>query len=548
MLSQTIGSKLEEITNKYPNNEAIVYPNKIRLSYKEFNERVDILAKALMALRIQKNDHIGLWATNILEWILIQFASAKIGAPIVLVNTYYKTRELDYLLHHADIKIFFFSRGFKDINYYDVIKSLVPNIPTTLEDTINSSRYPHLRHIIFLGDQPPEPIITHHSLYELSHQISDEQYTSQKNTLSPHDVINIQYTSGTTGYPKGVMLTHYNILNNAIAVGQKLGLSEKDRMCIPVPFFHCFGCVLSILNCICNGATMIPLETFHPEQVLQIIQNEQCTILNGVPTMFISELQHPNFTQYNLSSLRTGIMAGAPCPVEIMQQVMEKMSLREITICYGLTEASPVITQTDRHDPLEKRVETVGKPVSNVQAIIIDPLTGSVQPPNTPGELVVKGYNIMKGYYKMPDQTNTTIINGWLHTKDLALKDENGYVKILGRIDDMIIRGGENIYPREIEEFLYTHEKIKEVAVVGVPNEKYGEEVFAFIQLKDGMIAISEEIRDFCKDKISQFKIPKYIQFVEDYPITASGKIQKYRLREIAQEQLSHNQLQVISK
>lgn len=361
---------------------------------------------------------------------------------------------------------------------------------------------------------------------------------SIQNSLDCHDVVNMQYTSGTTGFPKGVMLTHYNIVNNAYWVGNYLGLTHKDRVCIPVPFFHCFGCVISTLNSVIHGATMVPIEIFDAEKVLKSVEAEKCTVLYGVPTMFVRELNHPDFDKYDLSSLRTGIMAGAPCPVEVMKRVMNDMHMKEITICYGLTEASPVITQTKRDDPFEKRIETVGKPLPYVEVKIVDPESGKELPPNTPGELIARGYNIMKGYYKMPEATEKTVRNGWLYTKDLAVMDEEGYVKILGRVDDMIIRGGENVYPREIEEFLYKHPKVKEVAVVGVPHPEYGEEVAAFVQLKEGESATEEELRQFCLDNIARYKVPKYFFFVDEYPMTASGKIQKFKLREIAKEKL----------
>lgn len=536
MITNTIGEILEKTTQKYPKNEALIYPGKLRLSYKQFNDHVDKLAKALIELGIHKGDHIAIWANNVPEWVILQFASVKIGAVLVTINTYYKSRELRYILKHADITTLFFINGFKDVNYLKTIQSILD--PTT----DHHPNFPLLKNLIFIGDDPPQNIMTFHQLLQNNTQTTDKTLQQRQQILDTHDVINMQYTSGTTGHPKGVMLTHYNILNNAKSVGKNLNLNHTDRMCIPVPFFHCFGCVLSTLNCVLHGATMIPLETYDAETVLQTIHNERCTILQGVPTMFINELHHPNFKHYDLSSLRTGIMAGAPCPEEIMRQVMTQMHMHDITICYGLTETAPVLTQTDRNDSLEKRVQTVGKAIQNVEIQIINPLTGQIQPPNTPGELIAHGYNIMKGYYKMPDETNQTIKDGWIRTKDLAMKDEDGYIRILGRIDDMIIRGGENVYPREIEEFLYTNDKVKEVAVVGVPSATYGEEVFAFIQLKDGITAVADEIKDYCKDKISRFKIPKYIEFVDTYPMTASGKILKYRLRELAQEQLITNQ------
>jgi len=419
-----------------------------------------------------------------------------------------------------------------------MVYKVVTNLKGSKPGKLNYKEVPYLKNIVFIGENTPQGMLNFNELITLGEKISDEELKKRQETLDPQDVINMQYTSGTTGFPKGVMLTHYNILNNAYNVGNIMGMTELDRMCIPVPFFHCFGCVLSTLNCVVHGSTMVPIEIFNAGKVLEAVERERCTALQGVPTMFIAELKHPDFSKYDLSSLRTGIMAGASCPIEVMVNVMSKMHMKEITICYGLTEASPVLTQTRRNDPVAKRVETVGKPLPGIDVKVIDPETGEDQPINSPGELVAKGYGIMKGYYKMPKQTDSVIKDGWLHTKDLATKDDEGYFSILGRIDDMIIRGGENVYPREIEEYLYTNEKIKDVAVVGVPSEKYGEEVCAFIQLSDGKVASENEIRSFCKEGISRFKVPKYIVFTEDFPMTASGKVRKVELKDIAKEKL----------
>jgi len=539
MINKTIGEILDEIAYEYPENDALVYVNKKeRMTYLEFKKQCEKIAKGLMALGIKKGDHIAVWAYNVPEWVLLQFASAKVGAVLVTVNTYYKSHELKYLLEQSDSKILFLVSEFKDVNYVDMVYKVVPSLKETKQGKLHSKELPYLKNIVFIGDHAPQGMLNFDELITLGERISDEELTKRQETLDPHDVINMQYTSGTTGFPKGVMLTHFNILNNAYNVGNIMGMTEIDRMCIPVPFFHCFGCVLSTLNCVVHGSTMIPIEIFNAGKILEAIEKEKCTVLQGVPTMFIAELKHPNFSKYDLSSLRTGIMAGASCPIEVMVNVMSKMHMKEITICYGLTEASPVLTQTRRNDPVAKRVETVGKPLPGIDVKVIDPETGEDQPINNPGELVAKGYGIMKGYYKMPKQTDGVIKNGWLHTKDLATKDDEGYFSILGRIDDMIIRGGENVYPREIEEYLYTNEKIKDVAVVGVPSEKYGEEVCAFIQLSDGKVASENEIRSFCKEGISRFKVPKYIVFTEDFPMTASGKIRKVELKDIAKEKL----------
>lgn len=539
MLSKTIGEIVDETAMNYPNHDALIYVNRdLRLTYKQFKKEVDTLAKSLMALGIQRGDHIAIWAYNIPEWVLLQFASAKIGAVLVTVNTYYRAKELEYLLKQSDCTTLFLVDGFKDVNYVDVVYKVTPEIKTNEPGKANLKHLPFLKNIILIGTKKREGMILYKDLLKKHTKISDSELNERQKSCDIHDTINMQYTSGTTGFPKGVELTHNNIVNNAYYVGETMGLTEYDRMCIPVPFFHCFGCVLSTLNCVIHGSAMIPIEIFNAEQVLQAIEKERCTALQGVPTMFTAELCHPHFAEYDMSSLRTGIMAGASCPIEVMVDAMSKMNLQEITIAYGLTETSPVLTQTRRNDPVQKRVETVGKPIPNVDVKIIDPETGKELLPGKPGELVARGFGVMKGYYKMPDKTKELIKDGWLHTKDLAVKDEEGYFSILGRIDDMIIRGGENVYPREIEEFLYTFEKIQDVAVVGVPNKKYGEEVCAFIKIREDMKTSEEEIQEYCKEGISRFKIPKYILFTDEFPMTASGKIRKIDLREIAKQRL----------
>lgn len=534
MIEKTIGQILDETAEKYPDNDALVYLNGPRYTYKEFREIVNKVAKGLIKLGVKRGDHVAVWAYNIPEWVILQFATAKIGAVLLTVNIYYKKAELDYLLKQSDTKYLFLVDKFKNVNYIETLYEVIPE----LKEGKKSEKFPYFEKAIFIGEEKYPGMLNFEDIIKMGEEVDDETLYSIQNSLDCHDVVNMQYTSGTTGFPKGVMLTHYNIVNNAYWVGNYLGLTHKDRVCIPVPFFYCFGCVISTLNSVIHGATMVPIEIFDAEKVLKSVEAEKCTVLYGVPTMFVRELNHPDFDKYDLSSLRTGIMAGAPCPVEVMKRVMNDMHMKEITICYGLTEASPVITQTKRDDPFEKRIETVGKPLPYVEVKIVDPESGKELPPNTPGELIARGYNIMKGYYKMPEATEKTVRNGWLYTKDLAVMDEEGYVKILGRVDDMIIRGGENVYPREIEEFLYKHPKVKEVAVVGVPHPEYGEEVAAFVQLKEGESATEEELRQFCLDNIARYKVPKYFFFVDEYPMTASGKIQKFKLREIAKEKL----------
>ncbi len=542
MIDKTIGDILDESAKDFSNHDALVYVDRnLRYTYKEFKEECDKLAKGLMALGIKRGDHIAIWANNIPEWVLLQYASAKIGAVLVTVNTYYKSHELNYLLKQSDSTTLLLINGFKDVDYVKQVYTVIPELKNAKPGKLNVESLPFLKNIIFIGKEKHKGMFNFNDILELASEISDDELQTRQRSLDPHDVINMQYTSGTTGFPKGVMLTHHNIINNADNVGNVMGLTEIDRMCIPVPFFHCFGCVLSTLNCVIHGSAMIPIETFDAEKVLQAVEQEQCTALQGVPTMFIAELQHPDFSKYDVSSLRTGIMAGAACPIEVMVDAMSKMYLQQITICYGLTETSPVLTQTRRNDPVQKRVETVGKPLPGVEVKIVDPETGKDLPPGNPGELIARGYGVMKGYYKMQDKTDEVIRDGWLHTKDLAVEDEDGYFSILGRIDDMIIRGGENVYPREIEEYLYTNEKIEDVAVIGVPSKKYGEEVCAFIKLKEGKKATEEEIRQYCQEGISRFKIPKYIIFAKEFPMTASGKIRKIELREMAKKKLELN-------
>jgi fatty-acyl-CoA synthase len=539
MIEKTIGDIVDETAERYPDNDALVYVNRgLRLSYKEFKDKVDNIAKSLMALGIKRGDHIAVWAYNVPEWVYLQFASAKIGAVLVTVNTYYKAKELEYLLKQSDTTTLFLVEEFKDVNYVEMVKKVVPDLADTKPGDINLDHLPFLKNIVYIGKNAPDGMFSFSQVEEMKDKVSDDELKDRQSSLDQHDTINMQYTSGTTGFPKGVELTHHNIVNNAYYVGETMGMTEKDRLCIPVPFFHCFGCVMSTLNSVIHGSAMVPIEQFDAGAVLESIEKENCTALQGVPTMFIAELRHPDFEGFELSSLRTGIMAGSSCPIEVMKEAMDKMYLKEITIAYGLTEASPVITMTRRDDPIEKRVETVGKVLPHIDAKIVNPETGEELPPGEPGELIARGYNIMKGYYKMPDKTEETIVDGWLHSKDLAVMDEDGYFSILGRTDDMIIRGGENVYPREIEEFLYTNEKIEDVAVVGVPSEKYGEEVAAFIKLKEGEQATQDEIKTFCKEGISRFKIPKYILFSEEFPMTASGKIRKVDLRDIAKREL----------
>lgn len=540
MLAVTVGKLLEERARQYRDHEAVVYADRnLRLTYRQFNDYCRLVARGLMRLGIEKGEHVAIWATNVPEWIACQFATGKMGAVLVTVNTNYQAAELEYLLKQSDSTTLFLIEQYRDSSYIDILYEIVPELRISAPGQLQSKRLPKLKNAIFLGDKRYPGMFTWNDILAMAHDVSEEELDERMESLDPHDVINMQYTSGTTGFPKGVMLTHYNIVNNAHQVAQCMGLGEGDRLCIPVPFFHCFGCVMSTLACVTVGATMVPVVEFHPKRVLETVEAERCTALHGVPTMFIAELNDPDFAKYDLSSLRTGIMAGSPCPVEVMKAVIEKMGMKDITIAYGQTEASPVITQTRTDDPLELRVETVGRALPGVEVKIVEPGTNKEVPRGVQGELCTRGYHVMKGYYNNPEATNEAIdADGWLHTGDLATMDENGYCRITGRLKDMIIRGGENIYPREIEEFLYKHPKILDVQVVGVPDEVYGEEVMAWIILKDGETATAEEIREFCRGNISRHKIPRYIEFTDSYPMTASGKIQKFKLREMAKQRL----------
>lgn len=543
MMEITMGQLLDMQAERYPNHEAVVYPfENVRWTYSEFCDRVNRIARGLIRIGVKKGQHVAVWATNVPEWLLAQFAIAKVGAVLVTVNTNYKVFELEYLLRQSDSTTLIMTRGFKDSDYVQIINQLCPELKDCEPGQLNSSKLPYLKNVIYIGNESYSGMYNFNDLYRFAEDVPPERLKQVEESLSPHDVVNMQYTSGTTGFPKGVMLTHYNIINNGAAVADCMKLTYKDRLCIPVPFFHCFGCVLGVMACVTKGATMVPLDHFNPIKVMEAVQAERCTALHGVPTMFISILENSRFKEFDFSSLRTGIMAGAPCPINVMRRVIDEMNMKEITIAYGLTEASPVITQTRVDDPIELRVSTVGRPLPGVEVRIVDPETGRDVPPGVPGELLARGYGIMKGYYKMEEATAAAIDSeGWLHTGDMAVMDENGYCKITGRIKDMIIRGGENIYPREIEEFLYTHPAVKDVQVVGVPDEKYGEEVMAYIILKDNLESYptEEEIIEFVRNGLSRFKCPKYVRFVDSYPMTANGKVQKYKLREMAIEELN---------
>ncbi|UFJ43268.1 AMP-binding protein [Brevibacillus humidisoli] len=536
MRTITIGDLLDETAARIPEREAVVYKEcDLRYSYAQFQQICNQVAKGLISLGIEKGENMAIWATNVPEWVTAQFASAKMGAVLVTVNTSYRVHELEYLLRQSESTTLMLIDSYRGADYLEMIREICPELAHCEPGQLKSARLPNLRNVIYIGSERQPGMFLWSDLLRRAEMVSDEELLIRQRSLQPDDVINMQYTSGTTGFPKGVMLSHVNIVNNAIKVAECMRLEETDRVCIPVPFFHCFGCVMGTLACVATGATMVPLITFDPQRVLQVVEEERCSALYGVPTMFIAELNHPSFPNRDLTSLRTGIMAGSPCPIEVMKKVVEQMGIRDITIAYGQTESSPVITQTRPEDSIERRVSTVGRAHDGVEVKIVDPATGEEVEPGVQGELCTRGYLVMKGYYNMPEQTMKAIdSDGWLHTGDLATMDEEGYFRITGRLKDMIIRGGENIYPREIEEFLYSHPKILDVQVVGVPDEKYGEQVLACIKVKEGEVLTEEEVKQYCEGKIARFKIPHYIQFVSDYPMTASGKIQKYKLREQA--------------
>src|SRR5208283_2555468 len=563
-VSETLGQVLERQAVLSPDREFIVFPDRnLRFTYAEFDQRVNNLARGLLAIGIGKGDHIGIWATNVPDWLTYLFAASKIGAVTVTVNTAYRTHELEYIVRQSDIMALCLIDGWRDSDYLAMVNELIPELKSCQRGQLVSARFPRLKSVIFIGPEKHRGMYTTPELLLLGSHAQEnllpradgarsaeygsagvparpEGRTRSGNTpyvgaLDCHDVINMQYTSGTTGFPKGVMLTHYNILNNGFHIGERQKFTEKERVCLPVPLFHCFGLVLGIMAIVTHGATAVVNESFDPLMVLASVQKERCTALYGVPTMFIAELNHPMFPMFDLRSLRTGIMAGSPCPEEIMKRVISDMHASEITIAYGLTEGSPVMTQTSTDDPLELRVSTVGQHLPGIDVRVVSPDSNREVPPGTQGEVVCRGYNVMKGYYKLPEATAQAVDpEGWLHSGDLGTMDDNGYFRITGRIKDMIIRGGENVYPREIEEFLLTMNGVKDVQVAGVPSPRYGEEVGAFIICKDGACLSEEDVRDFCRGKISRFKIPRYVFFVDSYPMTASGKIQKYKLRENA--------------
>ena len=530
----TIGRLLRETAECVPDRPAVVFREQgIRWSWREFDREVDVLAAGLTTLGIVRGDRVGIWSPNRVEWLMTQFATARIGAVLVNVNPAYRLSELEYALNKSGCKAIIAAEQFKSSNYLAMLRELAPELAGALPGELRAARLPALRSVVRMGDTPSDGMFTFAEIVESGRAVADrEALAALEATLGAHDPINIRFTSGTTGNPKGATLTHHNVVNNARHIAQAMRFTERDSLCIPVPLYHCFGMVLAVLACVSTGATMVfPGEAFDPAATLAAVSDERCTALHGVPTMFIAELDLPDFDRYDLRSLRTGIMAGSPCPIETMKRVVSRMHMSEVTIAYGMTETSPVSFQSSTSDPLEKRTTTVGRIQPHLEARIVDAM-GQTLPVGQTGELWTKGYSVMRGYWEDEARTREAIVDGWMRTGDLATFDGEGYCNIVGRLKDMLIRGGENIYPREIEEFLFRHPKIQSVQVFGVPDAKYGEEVCAWIVLRPGEQMTEEEVRDYCRGQIAHYKVPRYVRFVDQMPMTVTGKVQKFVMRE----------------
>jgi fatty-acyl-CoA synthase len=537
----TIGQVLAQTAERHTAGEALVFPQLgRRWTWRQFAADVDAAARGLLALGIQTGEHVALWATNVPEWVMLQFATARIGAVLVNINPAYRPFELQYVLNQSDSVALFLVDQFKTSDYFAMLAEVCPQIAAATNGQVNSPQYPQLRRVVALKGKPPAGLLLWDQMVEQGQAVPLSELVRIDKTLHADQPINIQYTSGTTGFPKAATLSHRNLLLNAYHVGGCQKFTENDRLCIPVPFYHCFGCVLGTMACAVYGTTMIvPAEYFQPTPTLDALEKERATALYGVPTMYIAQLQDPSLPGRQINTLRTGIMSGAPCPIEVMRQVIDKLGPSELTIAYGQTEASPVITQTRTDDPLELRVETVGQPLPGVEVKIVNPATGAALADNEQGELCARGHVVMLGYYNNEEATRAAIdAEGWLHTGDLAIRLPNGYYKITGRLKDMVIRGGENVYPREIEEFLFTHPAVEQAAVVGLPDSKYGEELCAWIKLKSGQTVTADEIRAFCRAQLAHFKVPRYVKFVEAFPQTVTGKIQKFKIRDLMKEEL----------
>jgi len=540
LIYQTIGDAFDRTVERWGDREAVVVRHQgIRWTWRQLGEAIEAFAAGLLALDLQPGDRVGIWSPNNIEWLITQFATARAGLVLVNINPAYRKAEVIYTLNKVGCKALVLAREFKSSHYVGIMHDIAPAIKTSRPGQLNLGALPALRSLIVIGDEPAAGMFRFDDIAAMAPADAADQMAQRARANQPDDAINIQFTSGTTGLPKGATLTHFNVLNNGYFVGEAMKLTERDRLCIPVPLYHCFGMVLGVLACVTHGAAMIfPSEGFDPGAVLEAVSEERCSGLHGVPTMFIAELEHPEFKRFDLGSLRTGIMAGAPCPIEVMRKVIDRMNMSEVTICYGMTETSPVSFQSATDDPLEKRVSTVGRVHPHVQVKIIDE-NGRVVPRGVSGELCTRGYSVMLGYWDDEEKTRADIDPaGWMHTGDLAVIDGDGYCDIVGRVKDMIIRGGENIYPREIEEYLFRHPKIQQAAVFGVPDEKYGEAVAAWVKLQEGETADAEEIRAYCSEQIAYYKVPKYIIIVDEFPMTVTGKIQKFVMRDAMMEKL----------
>ncbi len=547
LLGLSIPQQFDETVARFPDREAVVSVHQnIRLTYAQLAQQVEQLAKGLLAIGLAQGDRIGIWSPNCVEWLIVQYASAKVGAILVTINPAYRTHELAYVLKQSGCKALILQNQFKTSDYEAMTLELCPELKTCKPGELTSTAFPQLQSVISTSTSNQAGIYSWQEVRNLATNTSDEVLASAQKNQDMDDAINIQYTSGTTGFPKGATLSHHNILNNGYFVASIMNFSEQDRLVVPVPLYHCFGMVMANLGCLTHGACLVyPSEGFEPEAVLQAVAAEKATALYGVPTMFIAELALDNFADFDLSTLRTGIMAGAPCPVETMKQVQKLMHMTEVEIAYGMTETSPVSFQTRIGTPLDKQVSTVGQVHPHVEVKIIDPDTGTTCPVGEMGELCTRGYSVMLGYWENPEATNSAIDKThWMHTGDLAVMDDEGYVNIVGRIKDMIVRGGENVYPREIEEYLMTHPDVETVQVTGVPDEKFGEEIIAWVALKTEGSLTEQAIKDYCKGQIAHYKIPRYIKFTHEFPMTVTGKVQKFKMREVSIEELGLKELE----
>ncbi len=547
LFDRTLGDWLEYWAKETPDKDYIVYSDRgVHFTWSEFNTRVDNMAKGLAAIGVEHGTHVGLWAQNVPDWLTFLYACAKLGAVCITVNTNYKQSELEFLVKDSDMHTLCMTDGTWDTDYVGMVYTMVPELRDASRGALNCDRFPKLKNVVYIGQEKYRGMYNSNEIMLLGENEDDDLFKKMRSKVTPHDVVNMQYTSGTTGFPKGVMLTHYNIANDGFLTGEHMHFTQNDKLCVCVPLFHCFGVVLATMNCLTHGCTQVMVEKFDPLVTLQSVHKERCTALYGVPTMFIAELNHPLFNTFDLTCLRTGIMAGSLCPVDLMRQVEEKMFIK-VTSVYGLTESSPGMTHSRIDDPAEVRYTTVGHDYEFVDVKVLDPETNQEVPDGTQGEMCCKGFNVMKGYYNRPEATAQVIdANGYLHSGDLGVKDSDGNYRITGRIKDMIIRGGENVYPREIEEFIYRIPGVRDVQVVGVPSKKYGEAVGAFIITNPGVTLTSQQITEACTGKIARYKIPKYIFFVDEFPMTGSGKIQKFKLRDLSVKLCAEQGIEII--